>query len=81
MRRVLLGLTLLCLTAACGPSTAPLLQPTVSMQRPSECLTACPLLPYLTEPDEIAYLIWTHEVIDLAGQCRRMHETCRKAKE
>ena len=81
MPRALLALALLCLTTACGPSTAPLLQQTHSMQRPTACLTSCPLLPYLTAPDEVAYLIWTHDLIELAGVCRRMHETCRRAKD
>ena len=35
------------------------------MQRPTACLTSCPLLPYLTAPDEVAYLIWTHDLIDV----------------
>ena len=51
------------------------------MQRPTACLTSCPLLPYLTAPDEVAYLIWTHDLIDVAAECRRMHEVCRRAKD
>ena len=67
MPRALLALALIWLTTACTPSTAPLLQPTPSMQRPTACLTSCPLLPYLTAPDEVAYLIWTHDLIDVAA--------------
>lgn len=81
MPRAWLAPMLLCLTTACATSTAPLLPQTASMLRPTECLTPCPQLPYLTAPDELAYLIWSHDVIDIAGVCRRMHETCRKAKE
>jgi hypothetical protein len=65
-----------------GCSTSPQALPPqtpVPMQRPTECLTPCPLLPNLTDGDDIAVVIWTHELIDTAGQCRRMHETCRKA--
>ena len=81
MPRALLALVLLWLTTACSPSTAPLLQPAPSMRRPTACLTSCPLLPYLTAPDEVAYLIWTHDLIDVAAECRRMHEVCRRAKD
>ena len=77
MQRVMLALMLLCVTTACAPSTAPLLQ-TAWMQQPSECRVPCPLMPYLSAPDEAEYLIWTHELIETAGTCRRMHEACRE---
>ena len=82
MRSSLLpALTALFLTTACATSTPPSLPPTARLQRPSECLTSCPALPLLTETDDVAVVIWTHELIDLAGTCRRMHETCRFAKD
>lgn len=78
MQRVMLALMLLCVTTACAPSTAPLLQQTAWMQQPSECRVPCPLMPYLSAPDEVEYLIRTHELIETAGTCRRMHEACRE---
>lgn len=75
------ALIALCLTTACATSTPPYQPPTAKLQRPSECLTSCPALPLLTETDDVAVVIWTHELIDLAGTCRRMHETCRLAKD
>ena len=74
------ALIALCLTTACA-TTPPPSEPRIKLQRPSECLTPCPALPLLTEPDEIAVAIWTYDVIDAAAECRRMHETCRTAKE
>ena len=76
----LLALTAACLTSACA-TTPPLSAPRISMQRPSECLTPCPPLPIPTAGDELAVTLWTHDLIEAAGLCRRMHETCRTAKE
>jgi hypothetical protein len=75
-----LALIAACLTTACATSTPPLPQPMARLQKPSECLTSCPALPLLTETDDVAVVLWTHELIDLAGTCRRMHETCRTAR-
>ena len=33
------------------------------------------------ERDEIAVTLWTLDLIDAAAECRRMHETCRNAKD
>jgi hypothetical protein len=49
------------------------------MQRPEACLSPCPPLPTLTDDDEGAAVAWVHELIDVAGQCIRMHERCRSA--
>ena len=76
----LLALTAACLTSACA-TTPPLSAPRISMQRPSECLTPCPPLPIPTAGDELAVTLWTLDLIDAAAECRRMHETCRTAKE
>lgn len=78
---LLLALTALCLTTACATSTPPYQPQTARLQKPSKCLTSCPSLPLLTETDDVAVVIWTHELIDLAGTCRRMHETCRLSKD
>lgn len=43
------------------------------------CLSPCPPLPILTDDDEGAAVAWVHELIDVAGQCRRMHDRCRSA--
>lgn len=76
-----LALIALCLTTACATSTPPYQPQTARLQKPSECLTSCPALPMLTEADDVSVVIWTHELIDIAGTCRRMHETCRLSKD
>jgi hypothetical protein len=79
-RAPMLALIAAGLMAGCATSPQALMpQTTVPTQRPTECLTPCPPLPNLTDGDDIAVVIWTHELIETAGQCRRMHETCRKA--
>lgn len=39
------------------------------------------LRPATAAGDELAVALWTHDLIEAAGICRRMHETCRTAKE
>jgi len=78
-RALLPALIALCLLTACATSTPLLPQPMPAQQLPSECLMACPALPALTTADEVAGVIWTFDVIDAAGACRRMHDTCRAA--
>ncbi|MDX9717233.1 MAG: hypothetical protein RBT67_07660 [Thauera sp.] len=81
MRSSLLPVLIACsLLTGCATSTMPS-EPRISLQRPSECLMPCPALPLLTEPDELAVAIWTYDLIDAAAECRRMHETCRKAHQ
>ncbi len=76
----LLALAAACLTSACA-TTSPLLAPRISLQRPSECLTPCPPLPIPSAGDELAVTLWTLDLIDAAAECRRVHETCRNAKD
>lgn len=71
------ALSALLLLSACAISTPQSTPQMPPMQRPSECLRACPTLPRLTASDEIGVTVWMHELIDLAGQCRRMHDACR----
>lgn len=75
-----LALIALSLLTGCA-TTPPASEPRISLLRPSECLTACPQLPSPTERDEIAVTLWTLDLIDAAAECRRMHETCRNAKD
>ena len=75
--RVLIALSLL--TGCATTPTAS--EPRISLLRPSECLSAYPQLPEPTERDEIAITLWTLDLIDAAAECRRMHETCRNAKD
>ncbi len=75
--RALIALSLL---TGCA-TTPPALQPQINLQRPSECLAPCPQLPTPTDADELAVTLWTHDLIEAAGICRRMHEICRTAKE
>ena len=56
-------------------------EPRISLLRPSECLSPCPQLPTPTDADELAVTLWTLDLIDAAAECRRMHETCRMAKD
>lgn len=77
-----LPLALIALFLATGcTTTPPASEPRISLMRPSECLSACPQLPEPTERDEIAVTLWTLDLIDAAAECRRMHETCRNAKD
>lgn len=78
-RAPLLALIALCLLTACATSMPPSPQPTPAAQLPSECLMACPALPALTTAEEVGAVIWTFDLIDAAGTCRRMHDTCRAA--
>lgn len=81
MRSALMSaLIVACLTTACATTPPPSPQ-RISLQRPSECLTACPSLPQPTAGDELAVTLWTLNLIDAAAECRRMHETCRSAKD
>ena len=75
--RVLIALSLM---TGCA-TTPPASQPQISLMRPSECLSACPQLPSPTDADELAVTAWTFDLIDAAAECRRMHETCRMAKD
>ena len=66
------------LLSACG--TMQQLSELPTHQVPSECLQACPELPEPYAEDDLAVVLWTFDVIEAAGQCRRMHEACRKSK-
>lgn len=79
MRSVIAALSAAGLLSACATSPMPSPLPTVPMQRPEACLSPCPPLPTLTDDDEGAAVAWVHELIDVAGQCIRMHERCRSA--
>jgi hypothetical protein len=80
-RAPMLALIAAGLMTGCATSPqASIPQTPVPTQRPTECLTTCPLLPVLADGDEIAVVIWMHELIETAGQCRRMHEACRNAR-
>ena len=75
-----LALIALSLLTGCA-TTPPASEPRISLMRPSECLAPCPPLPAPTDADELAVTVWTFDLIDAAAECRRMHETCRMAKE
>lgn len=67
------------LLSACATSPAPSLPP-ISMPRPEACLAPCPPLPLLVSEAEGEAVVWVHEVIDVAGQCRRLHDACRAGR-
>ena len=75
--RALIAISLL---TGCATTPSPS-EPRISLLRPSECLSACPQLPTPNDGGELAVTIWTLGLIDAAAECRRMHETCRMAKE
>ena len=75
-----LALIALFLLSGCATTPSPS-EPRISLLRPSECLSACPQLPTPTDADELAVTLWTLDLIDAAAECRRMHETCRNAKD
>lgn len=77
MRARILVLSALCLSLGACSSMTPLPSPTAPILRPDACRTACPALPMLDSGDEAAVVIWMHEVISAAGECRRMHDACR----
>ena len=62
-------------------TTPPASEPRINLMRPSECLAPCPQLPTPTDADELAITLWTLDLIDAAAECRRMHNTCRQAKD
>ena len=81
MRSALLpALIALSMLTGCA-TTPPASEPRISLMRPSECLAPCPQLPTPTDADELAVTLWTLDLIDAAAECRRMHETCRQAKD
>ena len=75
-----LALIAISLLTGCA-TTPPASDPRINLMRPSECLSPCPQLPAPTDADELAVTVWTFDLIDAAAECRRMHETCRMAKE
>lgn len=79
MRSILLALSVLLLLSGCASTTMPSTPPMVPMLRPDACRVSCPNLPRLEAPDEAAVVIWMHEVIGAAGECRRLHDACRSA--
>lgn len=74
------ALIALFLLTACTTTPSPS-DPRINLMRPSECLSACPDLPEPKDPSDIAVTLWTIDLIDAAAECRRMHETCRNAKD
>ncbi|MCK0507899.1 hypothetical protein [Aromatoleum anaerobium] len=77
---LLLVLTAACLLSGCATSPPPLPLRMPEMIRPEACLTPCPTLPTIPTDDDIGATIWMLDLIDVAGQCRRQHDTCRSAK-
>ena len=74
------ALIALFLLNACTTTPSPS-DPRINLMRPSECLAPCPQLPTPTDADELAVTLWTLDLIDAAAECRRIHETCRNAKD
>lgn len=73
------ALSAICLLSACTTTVQPS-EPRIALQRPSECLVPCPMLPEPYGADELGVTLWTLDLIDNAGECRRMHEACRSAR-
>lgn len=72
------ALSALCLSLGACSSTPPSMPPTAPpIQPPTACLQPCPPLPRLDSRDEGALGVWLHDLIDTAGQCRRLHDACR----
>lgn len=55
-------------------------QTPIPTQKPTACLVSCPRLPPLETTHESGAVMWVHEVIDLAGECKRLHDECRETK-
>lgn len=75
----ILALSALIALSGCASSPKPSPSRMAPILPPSECLMACPALPPLQSGDEAAVVIWIHEAISAAGECRRMHDACRSA--
>lgn len=81
MRSKLLALAAIGLTLASGCSTPQYMpQTAIPTQKPTACLVPCPRLPPLQTQQEAGAVMWVYEIIDAAGECRRLHDECRDAK-
>ena len=83
MLQRMLALAATGLMLASGCSTPQPLPQTVSIPipPPAACAAPCPPLPALEASSEQGAVMWIYELIDTAGECRRMHNECREAKE
>lgn len=57
-------------------STTPSIQQTVPRVPPTECLAECQTIPKPTNGSDESIRTWIYEVIDVAGECRRLHADC-----
>ena len=78
MQRIL---TILCVglvlvITGCSPkqSVRPMVQPVI----PPQCLTECAPIQPLNGDSQSDILIWTYDLIDTYGECRRLHASCRR---
>lgn len=77
---VLIALCLSALTACSSTPSMPQTEINIPTPRPSECLRACPELPYPASGGEADMGVWRHDVVFVAGECRRLHDICRGAE-
>lgn len=81
MSSKLLVLAAIGLTLGSGCSTPQYVpQPEMISQPPTACLISCPTIPHLQTANEAGAVMWVYEVIDAAGECRRLHDECRESK-
>ena len=59
------------------PQPPPMIAASDSPVLADACHTACPVLPAIEQGGEGAVITWMHEIIHRAGQCARLHDTCR----
>lgn len=81
MRSKLLVLAATGLTLGSGCSTPQYVpHPEMISQPPTACLISCPAIPQLQTTNEAGAAMWVYEVIDAAGECRRLHDECRESR-
>lgn len=71
-----LALSALVTMSVWGCSTTPSVAPTVKHQPPTSCLTKCDPLPSPVDGSERSVRSWEFDLIEAAGQCRRLHADC-----
>lgn len=71
-----LALSALVTLSLCACSTLPSTPPTVTSPPPQSCLTQCDPAPKPADGSELSLRNWEYMLVDLYGQCRRLHADC-----
>lgn len=74
LRNLALNALVMLSLSAC--STTPSVLPTVKHLPAQSCLTKCDPLPAPVDGSELSVRQWEFEMIETAGECRRIHNDC-----